>query len=374
MKKLGVYLLTAAMLLSIAFGGFAMENVFANPINITSEIGLSVGSGNATGMEIGDEVVVQVNMDTAISLTKVRGTFVYDRNIFETVSVGNIEPVGASFDIGWNPDNGLLSLSTGNNPAVTASGAIATITLKVKKATDSTVFEFTGVEIDGETTKYENGNVNVNVTNSKKDSREFTIGMASTTTAHDKSVFTVPVKINTNTGFSALGLTVKYGSGLSYQSVELSSEMKAYVDCREYSNTAAGELTISILALKDIKLVDKDLIYLNFAASPASINDTADIEVTVTQVENQSEVSMNGAGEVKTCTVSFKEALKLGDVNGDGKIDLVDASYVLQQYNGVRELNAEQKDRADTNASSTVTLVDALRIMKYYNGAIKSFY
>ena len=63
----------------------------------------------------------------------------------------------------------------------------------------------------------------------------------------------------------------------------------------------------------------------------------------------------------------------LGDVNGDGNINLIDASYVLQSYNGVRDLTSDQIERADVNGSDTVTLVDAFRIMKYYNGAIKSF-
>ena len=82
---------------------------------------------------------------------------------------------------------------------------------------------------------------------------------------------------------------------------------------------------------------------------------------------------MNGANKSKTCTVSFEEVLKLGDVNGDGNINLLDASYVLQSNNGVRDLTSDQIERADVNGSDTVTLVDAFRIMKYYNGAIKSF-
>ena len=379
MKKLGVYLLSAAMFLSVIFGGNAGISVYADTQEMQDGmVTLSVGTTDTTGMEIGDEVTININVSQQMSdskpmsVSKITGIFSYDEEVFEEIKIGNIEPADG-LDKGYS--NGRLTFtsnSTNNNPT-TVSGTVASVTLKVKKATDTTTFSYKEIEISAADTTYQNGKDEVEVTNSKKDSRTFEFDMATTATVHDKAILTVPVKIEQNTGFSALGITVEYGSGLIYKSVDLSSEMKAYVDCKEYSNVSTGKLTIAIAALKDIKLVGTDLLYLNFEATPDSLDITADIKVTVTQVENQSLVSMNGANKSKTCTVSFEEELKLGDVNGDGNINLIDASYVLQSYNGVRDLTSDQIERADVNGSDTVTLVDAFRIMKYYNGAIKSF-
>ena len=68
--------------------------------------------------------------------------------------------------------------------------------------------------------------------------------------------------------------------------------------------------------------------------------------------------------------ITVEAALKLGDVNGDTKINLVDAVYILQYYNGVRELDAKQMIRANYDGQGTVTLLDALAIMQEYNSTI----
>ena len=70
-----------------------------------------------------------------------------------------------------------------------------------------------------------------------------------------------------------------------------------------------------------------------------------------------------------------------GDVNGDDKINLIDALMIMQHYNEVRTLSSvegvgevgSEMERADVNGSGTVTLVDALLIMKKYNGEIADF-
>ena len=60
-----------------------------------------------------------------------------------------------------------------------------------------------------------------------------------------------------------------------------------------------------------------------------------------------------------------------GDVNGDGKADIVDALMTAQFYVGLNPagFNAE---RADVNCDGTVTIVDALKIAQYYVGLINS--
>jgi len=68
---------------------------------------------------------------------------------------------------------------------------------------------------------------------------------------------------------------------------------------------------------------------------------------------------------VPSCTL-------LGDVNGDGIINIVDALLVAQVYVGLAPLNYN-RSCADVNCSGTIDIVDALLIAQYYVGLIDSF-
>ena len=63
---------------------------------------------------------------------------------------------------------------------------------------------------------------------------------------------------------------------------------------------------------------------------------------------------------------------KLGDVNGDGKVDAIDASKVLSEYarrsssNPVKLFTENQLNVADVDANDHVDAVDASRILAYY--------
>lgn len=62
----------------------------------------------------------------------------------------------------------------------------------------------------------------------------------------------------------------------------------------------------------------------------------------------------------------------LGDVNGDGQINVLDALMVLQASNDRRNLDAEQFARADLNGNKTLEAVEVLTILQYANGIIGS--
>ena len=98
---------------------------------------------------------------------------------------------------------------------------------------------------------------------------------------------------------------------------------------------------------------------------------TTNIGLKATQITNVSGVSVpvTTTGSI----ISIGVALNVGDVNGDNAINLLDALWILQYYNGVRTFDDSAFKRADVNNSNRVDLVDALMIMKYCNGEIKSF-
>lgn len=61
----------------------------------------------------------------------------------------------------------------------------------------------------------------------------------------------------------------------------------------------------------------------------------------------------------------------LGDINGDKRIDSVDASMILAEYasisgNGSSDFNAEQTTFADVNSDGYIDAVDASVILRYY--------
>lgn len=58
-----------------------------------------------------------------------------------------------------------------------------------------------------------------------------------------------------------------------------------------------------------------------------------------------------------------------GDLNGDDKINAVDARWVLQAASGVRELTDAQKAAADLNSDGKINAVDARWILQVASGA-----
>ena len=76
-------------------------------------------------------------------------------------------------------------------------------------------------------------------------------------------------------------------------------------------------------------------------------------------------------GEAPKVTVGT--AAVLGDVNGDGEIDNLDANLVYRYFNGKVMLTDEQLAAADVNGDGEVDNLDANTIYRYFNGKITAF-
>lgn len=75
---------------------------------------------------------------------------------------------------------------------------------------------------------------------------------------------------------------------------------------------------------------------------------------------SKEEESSSSQGEKKTG--------KLGDVNGDGSIDVEDAVMVIGHVNGAKALTAEEESRADIDKNSDIDIEDAVAIIAHVNG------
>ena len=71
--------------------------------------------------------------------------------------------------------------------------------------------------------------------------------------------------------------------------------------------------------------------------------------------------------------LAWQLPIVLGDVNGDGKADNLDAALVYAYYNGKQELSARQQTAADVNGDGKADNLDAALIYAFYNSKITAF-
>ena len=99
-------------------------------------------------------------------------------------------------------------------------------------------------------------------------------------------------------------------------------------------------------------------------------------EYVITAYMPENEITENDAYplilSLTTVTVS-EPTIVLGDVNGDGKADNLDAALVYAYYNGKQELSARQQTAADVNGDGKADNLDAALIYALYNGKISAF-
>ena len=71
--------------------------------------------------------------------------------------------------------------------------------------------------------------------------------------------------------------------------------------------------------------------------------------------------------------ISDEYTVTTGDVNGDSKVDITDATLVQQFAAELIELDENQKKAADTNKNGKVDIGDAPLIQKFVAELIRSF-
>lgn len=109
------------------------------------------------------------------------------------------------------------------------------------------------------------------------------------------------------------------------------------------------------------------------AVIPSSEVTTAGLEYYIRAFDGMN-YAYKGTAE-QPYAIAVSEAVDrsaLGDVNGDGQINVLDALMVLQASNDRLNLDAEQFARADLNGNKTLEAVEVLTILQYANGIIGS--
>ena len=73
----------------------------------------------------------------------------------------------------------------------------------------------------------------------------------------------------------------------------------------------------------------------------------------------------NASGREELLTFKYYQSYKLGDVNGDGKIETADALLILEHIAQVRTLTEAQKLPADTCVDGKIDTTDAIYILEH---------
>lgn len=116
-------------------------------------------------------------------------------------------------------------------------------------------------------------------------------------------------------------------------------------------------------AAKTVYLYDDETVAHAFVAAPGMYITLSDSEKELWIVKNGDIV------DSYTIVRPAAGAAGSGDVNGDGRVNAVDARFVLQASSGARTLTAEQRACADLNGDGRINAVDARWILQIASGA-----
>ena len=282
--------------------------------------------------------------------------------VFDSIVYENSEY--ESFILLWNDEDGLPK-----------DNVIVTINFTLKKSIDYTeisMYDIYGAW--GEESQYAEYHVDDKVT-CPIGNNNLKIASGTSKVSYGENI-EVPLKLVTNVGgFSVLGLDVSYDpTVLEYQDTIIDDKYKSVLELKSvYNDVDNKTIKIALVGARDITDTGNfaKIVFKVKESSDSQGVKTTNIGLKATQVTNVSGVTVpvTTTGSI----ISIGVALNVGDVTGDNAINLLDALWILQYYNGVRTFDDSAFKRADVNNSNKVDLVDALMIMKYYNGEIKSF-
>lgn len=386
----------------------------------------------ATSLEIDDVVEYQIKAtadlatDAAAGIGMISGYLDYSEDVFTQVVNSDFTPADG-WGVYWDATQKCFSIQAADDVVFAAGDVICSVRMTVKRAVDNNV----SVGICGsmpydssldyiEIRQHNNSDETVllatktavSLTNTvTENTRNFEMIVPDnltfyTNTPASNKVVKIPVKIASGSVYAGFKISVTYNSSVvNYEGYELSDTAGAYVQMVTQSaplpGTGSGIVTrnISLVSSKDINQAG-EFMFLKFKTNSGVSAAVGGARITIKLYEavNQSRAPMtykltagtntvaatSTTGTVVEQNIPLTFAIRdvvLGDVNSDGKINLVDSLLIMQAYNGIRTLSTvegpgeigTEEERADVNGTGTVTLVDALLILKYYNGEISSF-
>lgn len=183
-----------------------------------------------------------------------------------------------------------------------------------------------------------------------------TLKIGSQTAVVGKTV-QIPISVE-NVNLSILTLTVHYDkSKLKYVSCT-----DTVFDMIDVNSSTAGKLVFAGIADKGFS--NGKILLLTFEVIAT---DACNTQITATVNDAYTPQEKPQTLAVENGTVKITKGL-LGDLNGDGKVNSIDARWALQVASGNRTLTAEQRAVADVNGDGKVNAIDARWLLQVASG------
>lgn len=338
---------------------------------------------SATALNLNAGQSVDVTVSVTASLSAIEGYLMYDRDVFAGLPVVTVSSGSGSgsWSVTYDENSHILSAQyyggTTNSTVTLNNSVLLTLHFTSQKTVTSTTISLDHpiLTLAGGSKQYADTQ-SLTLTNTQAK----VITLSPVDVSGDGRV-SVPVRFKANSGFSKLTLSAAYDkSVLTFESITRASSVSSALAQSAYTlASGGGSVSVTFSASTDVNTTG-DLFYVNFTkaagtASSSSTSSTATsttVKFTVDSVQNKAGDAFTVSGAEATVSISDK-GHTLGDVNGDGEINLVDALYVVMAYNGTKTLTSAEQTAADVNKDGKVTLADARKIIQYYNKAITSF-
>ncbi|MCI7107839.1 MAG: dockerin type I repeat-containing protein [Agathobacter sp.] len=436
-KKIGAFVLALALVVPLLCGSQMTVKADSTPVEVSDLLTLKVEkegcsrytSDSQVGLQKGDYVTVSlVASQTIRNLTQVGGIVSYDTTKFKQLDVGKVSTDLAGWTAScYGPTGKFMVYKVGNGGVTIPQG---TVIFRAKLVVAYDVESTTTIQLEGYGSQlgidlqtaadyYYHTPVSVALTNSQTAERKLSLSVVGNNEAGDGLLVSknflenqkaqIAIKVDPKSQYNGFKIACTYNPLMIQpyddKEYELSSAAQAYVNAVEYNSVSNSTTSrtdyITVLASENINL-DGEFLYLNFRWANTGLTGDTKVKVQLYGASNDSGTTMTygitggtqeqitdpsylynqGLTTLHTVDAPYKEIsvtfvermVDYGDINGDNKVDLIDATMVLQYYNGVKkDLTAEQLRKADVDQSGSVNLVDVLFIMKFYNGAITSF-
>lgn len=186
-------------------------------------------------------------------------------------------------------------------------------------------------------------------------------------TAYPGDTIEIPVSLRNNPGVTSFKLTVHYDDTLlSYQSLAFDEALTAIEGSKTLVNAEqSGQVTLTWVATGSNYSGSGNVAVLTFKVNAAQENTNTQLSVTydeddVFNIDFVNQHFLAKAGSVQVNTV------RPGDINGDGKVDAMDAMLLLHYVCGLKQ--NEVKGNPDVNGDGKTNNKDVVILLRYVAG------
>ena len=186
-------------------------------------------------------------------------------------------------------------------------------------------------------------------------------------TAYPGDTIEIPVSLRNNPGVTSFKLTVHYDDTLlSYQSLAFDETLTAIEGSKTLVNAEqSGQVTLTWVATGSNYSGSGNVAGLTFKVNAAQENTNTQLSVTydeddVFNIDFVNQHFLAKAGSVQVNTV------RPGDINGDGKVDAMDAMLLLHYVCGLKQ--NEVKGNPDVNGDGKTNNKDVVILLRYVAG------